>query len=692
MKKWLPILLILWLAFGLRVYGLTAVPPGLTHDEANHGREAIGILDGILLYYFPLNYGSEPLYSYTSAGSMGLLGENLFALRYVNVIFSLLAIAATYAWAKCAFDERVALITAVLLATAFWPLASSRQALRAGMLPFFMALAVWAFWQMVKGRRVKNEEQPSRPSPLASLPSPLLLALLLATTFHIYLAARVVWLIFPAFVIYLTIVNRAQFRQLWWPTLLGLLLTAVLVTPMFIYLQNHPEAQTRLGMFDDPLAQFKLDQIAQTASRAGRAFLAFFYPGYGDQFLAYNIPGRPVFDAITGIFFLVGLLVTIKFTIYDLRFTIGRPSPLAPRPSLHSAHTFLLLWFLIGIIPSLMTGPTANTTRNLAALSAVHILPALGFVTILNKVESWYKPYALRLSPLASPLSTTLLAFLWLTFTLFTTSRDYFVRWGQSPEVRSAYQHTLIEELAYLQEKPPDTAVIISTVYPGPAHDSSIAMLMAAERETRWIDARLGLIVPNGRSPQTAIIPHSTPPHPLFAQWLQASDTITLRPDDLDPNFTVYNLDTTQLQSWLDETSLDINFNDAITLRHARWLAATTPPGGVAELLTIWQVSDPTLIGPRVPPADATDAKLFTHVLANDSTIMAQQDLLSVPSWQWQSGDIILQVHQIWIAPEIESGVYETAVGLYSEATGQRVPILDSTDNRAFVTSLQIAP
>jgi hypothetical protein len=112
----------------------------------------------------------------------------------------------------------------------------------------------------------------------------------------------------------------------------------------------------------------------------------------------------------------------------------------------------------------------------------------------------------------------------------------------------------------------------------------------------------------------------------------------------------------------------------------------------VAELLTIWQVTDPPRIGPRVPPADATDAKLFSHVLSDDGNIIAQQDLLSVPSWQWQTGDVILQIHQIWLAPELEPGVYETAVGLYSESTEVRVPITDSTDDRAFVTPLQISP
>ena len=89
----LVVLLILLLAFALRAWNLTGTPPGLTHDEANHGREAIGILAGELRLFFPLNYGSEPLYSYTAALSMALLGRGLFALRLVNVLFGLLAIA-----------------------------------------------------------------------------------------------------------------------------------------------------------------------------------------------------------------------------------------------------------------------------------------------------------------------------------------------------------------------------------------------------------------------------------------------------------------------------------------------------------------------------------------------------------------------------------------------------------------------
>ena len=46
MRKLAPLLLLLLLAAVLRLALLDGAPPGLTHDEANHGREALGILDG----------------------------------------------------------------------------------------------------------------------------------------------------------------------------------------------------------------------------------------------------------------------------------------------------------------------------------------------------------------------------------------------------------------------------------------------------------------------------------------------------------------------------------------------------------------------------------------------------------------------------------------------------------------------
>lgn len=628
------LLLILLLAFGLRVHQLTAVPPGLTHDEANHGREAIGVLDGVLLYYFPLNYGSEPLYSYTVAGSMALLGENLFALRLVNVMAGMAAIAVAYLWTRKAFNRRTALVAAGVMALIFWPLASSREALRAGMLPLFMGGAVWFYWRLVvDGTAVSNRQRWAWTAAFG---------LCVAITLHIYLAARVAWLLFPLFVGWLALTQRQKVRQMALPTIAGLLLAGLLVLPMFLYLQAHPEALTRLDMLDGPLLALRQGDLRPVMGNVAEALLAFVWPGTGDEFLAYNIPGRPVFDGITAVFFIIGLLVSL--------WRWRQPN-----------HALLLLWFGVGIIPSLITGSTANTTRNLAALIPAMVLPAVGF---------WFVADCLRQQ--LSVRTVAVAAAGWLAIAGFITARDYFGRWAPDPDVRSAYQTTTIAMLDHLETAQPTAPVVISSVYPGPAHDPSIALVLAPQLDLRWwVDARLALLFPDGGG-GTAVIPQSTPPHPAFAAWLTPQQTVDLRVTDLDPSFTIYDLAAPDA-AWLNRPTT--TFGEAVTLLHAAWLQADYQPGDIATMITVWRVEDPAKAGPLVPPAYSTDAVIFTQVLTDEAQVLTQQDRLDAPSWGWQVGDVFVQVHEMVVPETAVSGDYRTIIGIYDRASGVRLPV-----------------
>lgn len=631
--------LILFLAFALRTYQLTTIPPGLTHDEANHGREALGILDGVYLFYFPLNYGSEPLYSYTAALSMALFGEGLLALRLVNVIFGVAAIAITYLWAARAFDRQTALLGAALTAVSFWSLATSRQALRAGMLPFFTATAVLFFWQIVSAKPDISVRR--RWLTIIGF------GVSVAFTLHIYLAARVAWLMFPAFLLYLALAQRDTFRRAWKPVLAGLLLTGLLVIPMFTYLRLHPEALTRLDMLDGPLQSFRTGSLRPILTNLSSALLAFIWPGYGDQFLAYNIPGRPVFEAATAVFFVSGLLVCL--------WNWKKP-----------AYAFLLIWFGAGILPSLITGATANTTRNMAALPAIYLIPAVGFIALAQGVVARWgedkRPY-LRLA-----------ALLWLSIAGFVTLRDYFSRWAQSPDVRGAYQVNLVTALDYLAQNEIPAPIVMSTVYPGPAHDSSIALVLRphAADDLHWVDARRALLWPGGRGGY-ALIPTSTPPHPAFSPFLQPLDTQSLRPNDLDPGFTLYKLTPNPGDS---SGTAVANFGDAVYLLAGVWLDEEVMAGETAVFQTTWQVIDPTRVGPNVPPTFTPDTVFFTQVLTPEGVVLAQQDALDAPSWAWQSGDIFVQLHAITVPPETPPGTYRTIVGMYDRASLERLPTL----------------
>ncbi len=692
---------ILLLAFALRVWQLTSIPPGLTHDEANHGREAIGILDGVLRYFFPLNYGSEPIYSYTVALSMAALGRGLFALRLVNVVFGLAAVAITTAWAAPRLGRSAALLGAALLAVSFWPLASSREALRAGMLPFFMGLAVWAFWHILEAAPGRADGE--RAGAIRAVwPHVLLFGAALAATLHIYLAARVGWLLFPLFLAYLALAHRPDFRRAWPPALAGLLLGGLLSAPLFLYLRAHPEMQTRLDMLDGPLQAVAAGQWRPVLANVANALLAFVWPGRGDTFLAYNIPGRPVFDVVSAALFVVGLSVCL--------WRWRRP-----------VYAFLLLWFAAGILPSLITGPTANTTRNMAALPAVFLIPAVGFVALMGR--AWIDQEAahakaqrrkshprtryssLRLSPFAplrevfSPVTRHLsfvAAVLWLGFAGTVAARDYFGRWANMPAVRGAYQSTLAAALGHVAAAYPDAEpVVFSSVYPGAAHDPSIAFVLAADRPAlsrtaRWADARWALVLPPGAA--LAVVPASTPPHPALTPWLAALGTVEMRPDDLDPRFTVYRLDgdraAADLAAW---AVAPVDFGGAVELVAARWLAEGVRPGETAELLTAWRVLDPTRAGPAAPPTFASDAVLFTHVLDGAGGLLSQRDSLDAPSWAWQAGDLFVQIHPLAVPASAAPGEYAAVVGLYDRDSGARLPAAGGGDTAA-VPPLVVRP
>jgi hypothetical protein len=58
---------------------------------------------------------------------------------------------------------------------------------------------------------------------------------------------------------------------------------------------------------------------------------------------------------------------------------------------------------------------------------------------------------------------------------------------------------------------------------------------------------------------------------------------------------------------------------------------------------------------------------LFTHLLAEpEGPVLAQQDLIGYPSWQWQPGDEFAQVHRFIVPANTPPGQYSLEVGAYT--------------------------
>lgn len=655
---WTLFILILLLAAALRLYRLDSVPPGLTHDEAGHGHDGIAILRGARPIYETVGYGREPLYDYVIAGLMAMGGPTGRVLRFSPVPFGLLTLLATFAWVRLAFDGPTALAAVALQAASFWSLATSRQALRSGMLPALLASAVYVYWRSVHKPREIIQKKLGFWLEMGAF------ALLIGAMLYTYIPARVLWVVFPAFLIYLAILHRATFRRVWLPTLIAVLAGLLLSAPLFAYLRAHPGAEQRLEMLDVPLQALLSGDISVVLNRAWGCIAGFFVPGRGDDFLAYTIPGRPFFDPLTGALFLAGVGLCLA------RWR-------------DPARAFSLMWFLAGISPSLITGSAASSTRSIAALPVAFLFPALAVVTGARwAMARWGGRIAWAVG----------LGFVGLVLaTGVASARDYFVVWGESPDVRAAYQHTLVEAAGYLDAQPESGVVALSTVYPHAPHDPYVFEISLQRRDLslRWFDACRALLIPPSFPPSGGdergggarlIAPASASLDTYFADLpsLRIRERVEMRSDDLDPFFIVYDWEPQVAWAALRERAQGAraDFGGALRLLGYNLRAPTVAPGGTIELVTLWQVTNPQLLRPQNLSNANEELVLFTHALDAAGNIVGQEDRLDAPAWDWQTGDTIAQIHRFTLPPDLSLGPLALKVGVYRRSDLVRLPAL----------------
>lgn len=162
-KYLLTLLLIFGLAVVLRFYNLANVPPGVNRDEASIGYTAYSLLQtgkdeyGRFLPVSLQSFGDWklPLYIYVTAVSVKVFGLTEFAVRFPSAIFGSLTILLTYILVKEFFgskQEKLALLTAFLLAISPWHLHLSRVGSEANTAVFLTIAAIILFLKAIKGK------------------------------------------------------------------------------------------------------------------------------------------------------------------------------------------------------------------------------------------------------------------------------------------------------------------------------------------------------------------------------------------------------------------------------------------------------------------------------------------------------------------------------------------------------------
>ncbi len=644
--EWLIWGLILLLAVGLRLYRLGDVPPGLTHDEAGNGRLAVGVLEGDRPLYFAVSNGREPLYVYSMAPVVAAFGPTKVAVRLTSVLWGVALILVTWAWVREAFNPVTALLAAASLGVGFWPLMVSRVGVRAVTLPVLFTASVYFMWRFM-WRAWQADARKA-----AGWRFCILAGLLLGASFYTYMASRALPLIPLVFVLYLALFRRLQPRVAASSLLIILVVAALVAAPLWLYLRSHPQSEARIDQLAEPWRQAQAGNWDPLKENVLAALKMFTFRGAGDPHWIYNLSGRPLLDPLSGVLFYMGLALAL----WRWR---------------DAAHFIILLWLAVGLAPVYITGANSSVLRAVAVQPAVAVLQALGLEALVRHLYRYFKRYLARRLP---ALVAGLVVVLSLGLMTVITVQTYFDRWPNQRDVRVAYRTALVESARYLDQQSEGGTAVVSSIYPGALHDP-LTFDFSAQRddlETRWCDARFGLILPD--VPQawavfSALAPLDAALTPFFVPAAQLTARVTLRPDDLDPWFEVYRWRPRAVAERLPlKAPLDVGH--VLDFVGHQLLTPSVPPGGTVELLTFWRVpegggTDQAATGIRGAPL-----VLFTHVLDDAGQIVGQQDRLDVPAWTWAPGDRLVQLHRFPLDADLPRGNYALHIGVYRQTEG----------------------
>jgi 4-amino-4-deoxy-L-arabinose transferase-like glycosyltransferase len=632
------LLLILLVAAGLRFYRLDRIPPGLTHDEADVGYFVLARYQGESLdLQIPYGYANEPYTQVSAALLMHVLGPNDLTLRVHQALYGLLAVLLTYLWARLALDPPTALVAAGLVAVAFWPVSSSRFALNPQPLPALFALAATAFWMAL----YRAGKGPRRTVWWA------VFALALAATFTVYEAARVAWLAFPAYGVYLLFADRTRLRERGPAGGIALAVGVALALPHLL----DPLAWGRTGTQFEENPDWLAGNILEGL---GTLFVR------GDTLLTYNPTGRPALTVPLAICFVVGVAVIV-----------WRRRP---------GEVFAGLWLGVGLIPTLALGERSSTLHSIAAQPVVYIVAALGWMAAARLVVARWG------TRLAGPLAA--LTVIGVALTGAETAHTYFNVWGRYPEVRSAYFHTLSEMTAHIQADDYGGTVIVSTPFPAPPFDPFIG-LMRVQRddvEMRWTDARAAVPLLDGRLYTSA----DAPLDPLLADLLALTpvEHVTLDPRDSNPYYDVYALDAAATLAAL-EADFTAPEGEAVFGGAVELLGYTVRREGDGLAVgTHWLVRDPAALGPVPSTAFQHDLAIFVQALDEGGQVIGQQDTLGLPTASWLAGESFLHAHHLTFTGE-PPGEVTLLVGLYTRPDISRLPL--TLDGEAAGDALYLA-
>jgi len=619
--------LILLAAFALRMVAIDHAPAGLSHDEAANGIAALDVLHGQFRIFYEINKGIEPLIIWLEGLAFYGLGIGPVQLRMVNIFAGLLTVALVYPLSVRLFGRRVALLALAGLAVLFWAVFVSRLTLRAVLLPPLLLLTLYLFWRALFGRR-----------PLLFFA---LSGVAAGVTMYTYLSSRFVPLILLTLFAYQLLCRKIT-RRHWLGLLLFGLIWAAIFWPLAAYFVDHADSFSRRADQVSTLPYLLNGDLWPTLRNTARTLGMFNLAG--DTTDRYNLNGRPVFDAINGLFFLLGVGLAL-----------GR---LARAPSRSAPMVLLLSTAFFMLLPDFITDDSPHFLRTIGALPAACIFWALGVDAVAAQLE---RRFATGFGRGALPA----LAGLLIGGMALHTGYDYFVRWNSAPEARKIYGADIAAVARYLKNSPSTDLPAISAEYYRDLDRFRFDLYFGGRPPFAiWFDGRQSLAFPPpaaNLSPRY-IFPASAPAPEPWAALLRPV------PEESGPEYKLYRLPADLPARLAQLQPVGVVINNELILTGYQVLQAVVT-GRQFEVLLGWQALK------ALPPG--TDYTLQVQMHDGRGQLWLQTDGLGFDPGDWQPGVVGLQLLTFRLPGDLPPLVYQLSARLVNRQTGQPLPASD---------------
>ncbi len=454
-KTKLALILIIIIGGALRFYKLGKNPPSLNLDEVAIGYNAFSILKTGRDEYgtrFPLAFRSHddykpPLYIYLTVPSVAVFGLNEVAVRFPSALFGIITVALSYFLVKELFfkeendkKEKIALLTALILAINPWHLQFSRAGFETNVAVFFTTFGIWSF---LKGVRTSAKWW-------------IITAINFSLVLYAYQTAR---LFIPLFSLILLVIFHKKIIKRKKEALLSVTLFTIIALPLIPIMTSTAGVMRfkgtnvfeQPGLIEEEIDRSLLDATNQDAFAMrlyhNRRLAAFFTlaEGYLKHFrpdiLFLGRKGPPFnYTPNVGLFYLIELPIML----WGAHLLLKRNG---------KERIIVISWLLLSPVASAFTWDIPSSTRMTIALPTFQILTALGLHSILQS-RSWF----LRIHPHFIK-ATVAIIFL---FSFGQYLHQYYIH---SPiENAEAWQYGYKEAVEYVDKKKSNyKKVIVST-------------------------------------------------------------------------------------------------------------------------------------------------------------------------------------------------------------------------------------